>query len=1534
MKNIFVVLLVLCSSQLLAQTGKNMVPRELSDRDKEMLMSIPDLPVPDSYKNKSLPAVIDNSQLPYFRPMFTQAGMSCGQASSTGILFTYEMNRARNLPANTNTNLYPTHFVYDWAAGDWGSNGVSYYHTLDVLNKVGTPNQAEYGGTIDAGGNLRWMTGYDLYYSAMHNRVDSYYAIRNVNTAAGIEVLKNWMNDHLDGSEFGGCAIFYSTVPSPDASLPAGTEEAGKYVITTLYGGTSHSMALLGYNDNIRYDYNGDGQYTNNIDLNNDSQIDMRDWEIGGLKMCNTYSGGPNWANGGFCYLTYKAIADGAFWSNTVHVMKVKPDYEPTLTVRAKITHTNRKRIKVIVGMSTNLSATNPEYYLDFPILDFQGGDRFMTGGTAEADKTIEFGLDITPFLNILDPGQNAKFFLRVTENDAEAWGVGQVNEFTVIDYSSGSPNITTSSQTNVDINHNSTTTLSLTKTVNHQPPQIQDTQLPPGAIMSSYSHTMSASEGTPPYIWSFDTEYNISSSTTTFPTASTTQSLSGFTQVSLGFSFPFAGSNYSNVYVSPNGLMVFQSGFGTSLPYNVDDDIVFLHAKCIAPFFTAGVSSTCKKQTGSGWVLLSFDNTVLDYAVKLYQNGDIEFFYQNGAMTAQQIFSIGVSMGDGVNVQRLFFPDQTNIPNGFSYHLEAKLAPTEFQMSPEGVLTGFPTVEYISTDFHIKVRDNNNLIQRKTLQFVTDGLIMQFIPHTANNDIPEYAETVNIEIEAENPMVTAATGISVNMTCSDPYIAITDATASLPNLNPGASTNQMNALQFTIAANTPDQHTASFQFAVVSDQDTWNYFQNFIINSPKIQPGSITVNDGNDNMLGVGETANVQLMVHNNGHAAAGNINISLSTEDPYLSLNSNPATINNLQAGISQAALFNVSVTESVPELHVAEITMNITADNGYTSTETFTLTIHTPVISAGSLAVDDGDDHILSAGETSNIRIPLHNTGFVDATNLTVSISTTDEYVTINSNDFEINAITAGSTQNSIFNVTVSPDAPLAHYVLFELQVTGDHGLSTTLYASTVIGLLIENFESGDLNAFEWVSSGNTPWYPVTDVVYEGTYSLRSGTIGDNQSSVLSLTTTVVAPGPLTFAYKVSSENYYDFLEFMVDGLVIASWSGAVPWTVYTYSATAGDHTFAWRYRKDVTIAGGSDCAWIDSIVFPAINGNPPQLELSQYEVEKWMYTDETDTDTLVISNAGGGILNYSITWNFAETKSTKNITGSTLTSNLESFASGETYDITFSVFNASTDQEWLKTINISFPEGFVVNSYTDFTGGSGGALTSTSATGNGVSLNWSTTNQWGTIYGNETATCQVNVTIDPTFATSLAELNYEIYGDVYGSEPHTLTGSIIMTNMSSFWLSVSPIEGSLPFFTSNDLLLNYNSEGLENGFYHANINIEHSNGTTVVPVTLQIVNVSVGENEQSKTRVYPNPFNNEVIIAYNQGSSTVTRIDLTDIQGRSLLSLKGDDLNNSGGLFTIQTSDLNLPDGMYFVRIYSDNEIQTFKLTRQQ
>ncbi|MDD3741502.1 MAG: hypothetical protein PHH30_09690, partial [Bacteroidales bacterium] len=590
---LFVLVLFLSFYGLCQTNQKTTVPQPLSLQDEQLLMSFPDLIMPESYKSKSIPYKVDHSESPHFRDMFAQSGMSCGQASSTGICFTYEINAARDLNADVNSHLYPTGFVYNWDAGDWGSSGVSYYHTLEVLRMVGTPNQEEYGGTIDAGGNLRWMTGYDLYYSAMQNRVSHAYKI-DVGDEDGLLILKNWMNDHLNGDDDGGCAIFYSTVPYPDATLPAGTEDAGKQVITELSASTSHSMAILGYNDSIRYDYNGDDQFTNDIDITGDGFVTMADWEIGGIKMCNTYSGGPDWADGGFCYIMYKALATGAFWHDVVHVMTVNPTYEPLLTAKVNLTYSNRKRIKVYAGIATNPSALVPEYVIDFPILDYQGGDRYMTGGSTETDKTIEFGLDLTPLLNFINPNEEAKYFIQVFENDADSWGSGSINSFSVINYSSGSPVETVCSDPAQTIPQNGIASLSIVSSENYDPVEITTTELSTGAIMSPFSQQLTAEGGTEPYTWSFDLDFNISESISSFPTGGTSLSGSGFIAVPLGFDFTFYGNGYNTIYVSNTGLVVFESGFSPSLPYlSGHDEIVFIHNRCIAPFYCSSITSS-----------------------------------------------------------------------------------------------------------------------------------------------------------------------------------------------------------------------------------------------------------------------------------------------------------------------------------------------------------------------------------------------------------------------------------------------------------------------------------------------------------------------------------------------------------------------------------------------------------------------------------------------------------------------------------------------------------------------------------------------------------------------------------------------------------------------------------------------------------------------------------------------------------------------------------------------------------------------------
>ena len=178
---------------------------------------------------------------------------------------------------------------------------------------------------------------------------------------------------------------------------------------------------ICGFNDSIRFDYNSDGQYTNNIDINGDGIVNMQDWEIGGVKIANGYAG-TGWCNSGFCYTMYKVFADnmgsGGIWNHSAYIIDVKENCGPQLTMKVTLKHDSRNKLKVTAGLATDPSAPFPSVVQEFPIFNYQGGNNYMQGGTTEADKTIEFGLDLTPLLSQLYAGQQGKFFLKVQEAD------------------------------------------------------------------------------------------------------------------------------------------------------------------------------------------------------------------------------------------------------------------------------------------------------------------------------------------------------------------------------------------------------------------------------------------------------------------------------------------------------------------------------------------------------------------------------------------------------------------------------------------------------------------------------------------------------------------------------------------------------------------------------------------------------------------------------------------------------------------------------------------------------------------------------------------------------------------------------------------------------------------------------------------------------------------------------------------------------------------------------------------------------------
>ena len=116
--------------------------------------------------------------------------------------------------------------------------------------------------------------------------------------------------------------------------------------------------------------------------------------------------------------------------------------------------------------------------------------------------------------------------------------------------------------------------------------------------------------------------------------------------------------------------------------------------------------------------------------------------------------------------------------------------------------------------------------------------------------------------------------------------------------------------------------------------------------------------------------------------------------------------------------------------------------------------------------------------------------------------------------------------------------------------------------------------------------FTTGGNADWFFQTTPSQYGGDAAQSGDITREQKSWLQ--TTVSGAGTVNFYWKVSSEEYFDFLEFYIDGSLQDRISGSVDWQQMTYTITdSGSHTLEWQYMKDVGTDSGSDCGWVDKM-----------------------------------------------------------------------------------------------------------------------------------------------------------------------------------------------------------------------------------------------------------------------------------------------------------------------------------------------------------
>ncbi len=355
--------------------------------------SLPDIIINQASLQLDLPNEADNSTSIYFPDSLYDQGMtgSCVFASGIWYTFTYEINRLRKIASNTPESKYVPNALWNHENGGNPSNGSSVETLATYLIQRGAVSEADWGNR-DWQDYIRWLSGYDTYLKCMNNKVSGLSKLKIANNGDNLDKLKHFIYDHGEGSPVGGLLTLSAPLNGDLGFLPPESNHAWEVVVTSL-SAPGHAITIVGYCDDIKFDFNGDGLFTNNIDITGDGIINLRDWEIGGLRLVNSY--GPNNGSEGFWWMPYRFLPDAA-----IYQLNVIENYKPELVLKGKIENDVRSNVHLVTGTGQDANTPPPPLNSLVELQSFRSsGGNYPMRGNYYPDLT----LDYRPLETIID---------------------------------------------------------------------------------------------------------------------------------------------------------------------------------------------------------------------------------------------------------------------------------------------------------------------------------------------------------------------------------------------------------------------------------------------------------------------------------------------------------------------------------------------------------------------------------------------------------------------------------------------------------------------------------------------------------------------------------------------------------------------------------------------------------------------------------------------------------------------------------------------------------------------------------------------------------------------------------------------------------------------------------------------------------------------------------------------------------------------------------------------------------------------------
>ncbi|MDZ4181628.1 MAG: C25 family cysteine peptidase, partial [Candidatus Cloacimonadaceae bacterium] len=241
----------------------------------------------------------------------------------------------------------------------------------------------------------------------------------------------------------------------------------------------------------------------------------------------------------------------------------------------------------------------------------------------------------------------------------------------------------------------------------------------------------------------------------------------------------------------------------------------------------------------------------------------------------------------------------------------------------------------------------------------------------------------------------------------------------------------------------------------------------------PYVTVSPITVIDPNANGIAeAGELISMGLTFTNVGIADANNLNVTISSLNPHVTILNNSAAIANVPAGgtVNATNLFSVQISPMIPNQTSVSFDF-VVSDGSNQWSSTRAITVNAPAVQVAQVTMIDGNANgYMEPGETVSITINLTNTGHMNADGGVMVLVANNAQVALDNYSLTIPSIPIGT--NIPLTIIAMLSSSLTTGTVVPIGVAITSGAQMINHSIMLpIGLIGEGFESNSFTSFPW-------------------------------------------------------------------------------------------------------------------------------------------------------------------------------------------------------------------------------------------------------------------------------------------------------------------------------------------------------------------------------------------------------------------------------------------------------------------------------